>query len=51
MANFYPPFYDQVVFDNEGNINVGGTLEAFYTGTSNPAEIYNEAGESYLTAY
>ena len=44
MANFYPPFYDQVVLDQDGKLAVGGTLEAFYQGTSNPAPIYNESG-------
>jgi hypothetical protein len=44
MANFYPPFYDQIVFDQTGNLAVGGTVEVFYTNTSNPAPIYDDDG-------
>jgi hypothetical protein len=44
MSLQFSPFYDQVVFDNSGNLATGGTLNAYYTGTSNPAPIYNENG-------
>ena len=44
MSNLYPPFYDQVVFKSDGTLNVGGSVEAYYSKTSNPAPIYNEDG-------
>ena len=44
MSLQFSPFYDQVVLDQSGDIAVGGSLNAYYTGTSNPAPIYNEAG-------
>jgi len=44
MANSYSPFYDQISLNNDNELNVGGSLSAYYAGTSNPAPIYNEVG-------
>lgn len=44
MALSYPAFFDYVILDGAGKPAVGAELTAYYSGTNNPAAIYNSSG-------
>ena len=48
MSLQYPPFYDQVVLDQDNNLAIGATLEGFYTDTLIPAPLFNEDGNEII---
>ena len=48
MALFYPTLFDYIAWGSQGELATGGELYAYYSGTNNPAPIYNSDGNEIL---